>query len=155
MVYIGVIGESATDQDGSQMAFEVGRLIAKSGAALVCGGLSGIMEHAARGAKSEQGLTIGILPGAGRGDANPYIDISIPTGLGEARNIIVVRCSDAIVAIGGHYGTLSEIAFALKFQKPLVGLRTWELRHNAAGGNEIRCVETPQEAVEALFQLLK
>jgi uncharacterized protein (TIGR00725 family) len=155
MVYIGVIGESVTDQDGSGLAFEVGRLIARSGAALVCGGLSGVMEHAARGAKSERGLTIGILPGTRREDANPYIDISIPTGLGEARNVIVVRCSDAIVAIGGQYGTLSEIAFALKLEKPLVGLKTWELRHYAGSGNVIRCAETPQEAVETLFQLLK
>jgi uncharacterized protein (TIGR00725 family) len=155
MYYIGVIGESATDRYGSETAFEVGRLIAGAGAVLVCGGMSGIMEHAARGAKSAGGTTIGILPGSGRDEANKYIDIAIPTGLGEARNLIVVRSSDAIVAIGGQYGTLSEIAFALRFQKPVVGLNTWELRRKGSRDTEIIEAESPGEAIDRILSRLQ
>lgn len=155
MFYIGVIGEGITDRYGSETAFKVGSLIAESGAVLVCGGLSGVMEYAAKGAKSVGGMTIGILPGTRREDANPFIDISIPTGLGEARNVIVVRCSDAIVAIGGKYGTLSEIAFALQFQKPIVGLRTWELQKSNLTENKILKAESPEDAIQKIFQILK
>jgi uncharacterized protein (TIGR00725 family) len=94
---------------------------------LVCGGLGGVMEAACRGAKAAGGTTVGILPGASRADANRYVDIAIPTGLGEARNALVVRAVDALVAVGGEYGTLSEIALALKCDTPVVGLASWDI----------------------------
>jgi uncharacterized protein (TIGR00725 family) len=105
----------------------VGRLVAERGAVLVCGGLGGAMEAACRGAKQAGGLTVGILPGSDRSDANPYVDVALPTGLGEARNALVVRAADAVIAIGGGYGTLSEIAFALKAGKRVIGLDTWDI----------------------------
>jgi uncharacterized protein (TIGR00725 family) len=105
----------------------VGRLVAERGAVLVCGGRGGAMEAACRGAKQAGGLTVGILPGSDRSDANPYVDVALPTGLGEARNALVVRAADAVIAIGGGYGTLSEIALALKAGKPVIGLDTWEI----------------------------
>jgi uncharacterized protein (TIGR00725 family) len=108
-------------------AAEVGRLVAERGAVLVCGGLGGSMEAACRGAKEAGGMTVGILPGPDRAAANPYVDIALPTGLGEARNALVVRAADAVIAVGGGYGTLSEIAFALKAGKRVIGLDTWEI----------------------------
>jgi uncharacterized protein (TIGR00725 family) len=110
----------------------VGRLIARAGALLVCGGLGGVMEAACRGAKAEGGATLGILPGGDRRDANRWVDVAIPTGLGEARNVLVVRAADALIAIGGEFGTLSEIAFALKAGKPVIGFGTWELPQRAS-----------------------
>jgi uncharacterized protein (TIGR00725 family) len=110
------------------MAETVGRLVARSGAALVCGGLGGVMEAACRGARAEGGTTIGILPGLDRSAANPYVEVAIATGLGEARNALVVRAADCLIAVGGAYGTLSEIALALKAGKRVVGLKTWEIK---------------------------
>jgi uncharacterized protein (TIGR00725 family) len=109
---------------------------------LICGGLGGVMEAACRGAKQTGGTTVGILPGDDRSAANPYVDIVIPTGLGEARNAIVVRSADALIAIGGAYGTLSEIAFALKAGKRVVGLGTWEVEGVLAGGSPAAAVES-------------
>jgi uncharacterized protein (TIGR00725 family) len=105
----------------------VGRLLAERGAVLVCGGLGGTMEAACRGAKQAGGTTVGLLPGESRSDANRFVDVAIPTGLGEARNALVVRASDVVVAVGGGYGTLSEIALALRAGKRVVGLGTWEI----------------------------
>ncbi|MEA2376438.1 MAG: hypothetical protein QOD13_345 [Thermoleophilaceae bacterium] len=105
----------------------VGRLVAERGAVLVCGGLGGAMEAACRGAKQAEGVTVGILPGSDRSDANPYVDVALPTGLGEARNALVVRAADVVIAIGGGYGTLSEIALALKAGKRVIGLDTWDI----------------------------
>ena len=109
------------------MAETVGRLVAQRGAALVCGGLGGVMEAACRGARAEGGATIGILPGLDRSAANPHVQVAIATGLGEARNALVVRAADCLIAVGGAYGTLSEIALALKAGKRVVGLNTWEI----------------------------
>jgi uncharacterized protein (TIGR00725 family) len=108
-------------------AADVGRLVAERGAVLVCGGLGGAMEAACRGAKQAEGVTVGILPGSDRSDANPYVDVALPTGLGEARNALVVRAADVVIAIGGGYGTLSEIALALKAGKRVIGLDTWDI----------------------------
>jgi uncharacterized protein (TIGR00725 family) len=108
-------------------AAEVGRLLAERGAVLVCGGRGGAMEAACRGAKEADGLTVGILPGSDRSEANPFVDVVLPTGLGEARNALVVGAADAVIAIGGGYGTLSEIALALKAGKRVIGLGTWEI----------------------------
>jgi uncharacterized protein (TIGR00725 family) len=123
-------------------AAEVGRLIAERGAVLVCGGRGGAMEAACRGAKEVGGLTVGILPGPDRSEANPFVDVVLPTGLGEARNALVVGAADAVIAIGGGYGTLSEIALALKVGKRVIGLGTWEIEGVVAA-------ESPEAAVAA------
>jgi len=125
---IAVIGGRKTEKALLLEAEEVGRLIAKSGAVLVCGGLGGVMEAASKGAQAEDGLTIGILPHDNSSHANRYIDIPIATGLGIGRNVIIARTADAIIAVGGEYGTLSEIAFALQMKKPVIGIRTWDIK---------------------------
>ncbi|MFH0813429.1 MAG: TIGR00725 family protein, partial [Pseudomonadota bacterium] len=124
---IGVIGNSACSDEVINLAEKVGEEVAKRKGILICGGLTGVMEGAARGAKKAGGLTVGILPGNRDSDANPFIDIPIVTGLGYARNIIVVQSSEVVIAIGGKYGTLSEIAYALQFNIPVVGLQTWDI----------------------------
>jgi uncharacterized protein (TIGR00725 family) len=111
---------------------------------LVCGGLGGVMEAACKGAKGSGGTTVGILPGTDRTAANPYVDTAIATGLGEARNAIVARSADALIAIGGAYGTLSEIAFALKAGKRVVGLGTWEVEG-------VEAADSPAAAAEAVL----
>jgi uncharacterized protein (TIGR00725 family) len=123
-------------------AAEVGRLLAERGAVLVCGGLGGVMEGACRGAKEAGGLTVGILPGADRADANPFVDVVLPTGLGEARNALVVEAADVAIAIGRGYGTLSEVALALKAGKRVIGLDTWEIEG-------VTVAEGPETAVAA------
>jgi uncharacterized protein (TIGR00725 family) len=132
--------------DGGDLlaAENVGRLLAERGAVLVCGGLGGVMEAACRGAKEAGGTTIGILPGSDRSAANPYVDIAIPTGLGEARNALVVRSADALIAVGGAYGTLSEIALALKAGKRVAGIESWDVEG-------VLAVPTPEAAVEAVL----
>jgi uncharacterized protein (TIGR00725 family) len=105
----------------------VGRLVAERGAVVVCGGLGGAMESACRGAKQAGGLTVGLLPGSDRSEANAFVDVALPTGLGEARNALVVGAADVVIAVGRGYGTLSEIALALKAGKPVVGLDTWNV----------------------------
>jgi uncharacterized protein (TIGR00725 family) len=123
------------------VARSVGGRLAARGAVLVCGGLGGVMEAACRGAKEAGGTTIGILPGGDRAEANPYVDIAIPTGLGEARNALVVRAADALIAVGGGYGTLSEIAFALKAGKRVVGIGTWDIEGVLAAAGAEEAVE--------------
>jgi uncharacterized protein (TIGR00725 family) len=124
---VAVIGAAVCSPAQAEVAETVGRVLAEGGATLLCGGRGGVMEAACRGARSVGGLTVGILPGDNPETANPYVDIAIATGLGEARNAIVARTAQAVVAIGGRYGTLSEIAFALKRGLPVVGLNTWKL----------------------------
>lgn len=147
-IQIGVIGAGQCSKEIEKLAEEVGREVARSKATLICGGLSGVMEASARGAKQEGGTTVGILPGFSFDDANPFIDIPIVTGLSHARNVLVVRSSHAIIAIDGSYGTLSEIAIALKLRKPVVGLRTWEV------SKEIVMAETAKEAVKKAISLI-
>jgi len=128
IMIVSVIGGHECTDEIEALSFDVGKVIAQSGHILVCGGLTGVMQHACRGAKSAGGTTIGILPSADKRDANPYVDIVIPTGIGLARNMIVVLSADVVVAIGGSYGTLSEIAYALQFQKRVFGLKTrWQV----------------------------
>jgi hypothetical protein len=124
---IAVVGASEPSAGDARLAEAVGAEVAAAGAVLVCGGLGGIMEAAARGAKSRGGLTLGILPGRSRRAANAYIDCAVATGLGDFRNFLVVAAADAVVALPGSYGTLSEIAMALTLEKPVVGLGTWEI----------------------------
>ena len=126
--YIGVIGAGECDAELGKLAEAVGRGIAEAGAVLVCGGMGGVMEAACRGAKVAGGLTIGILPGPERSGANRHVDIAIATGINEARNLAIIRTADALVAVGGSYGTLSEIGFALKVGKRVVGLKTWDIK---------------------------
>ena len=126
------------------MAEAVGRELAARGAIVVCGGLGGVMEAACRGAKEAGGHTVGILPGLDRVAANPFVDTAVPTGLGEARNALVVRAADALIAVGGGYGTLSEIALALKAGKRVVGLESWDIEGMVA-------VADPAAAVAAVL----
>ena len=126
-ILISVIGGHKTDKKTAVLAESMGRAIAQLGAILICGGLSGVMEHAAKGAKSAGGKTVGILPGDDKNDANPFIDIPIPTGLGFTRNTLVAGCADIVVAMPGKEGTLSEIGFALSAKKPVIGLKTWDI----------------------------
>ena len=145
---ISVIGESkATDQNYS-IAEKVGVLIARSGATLVCGGLDGVMEAACKGAKSAGGSTIGILPGLSKNEANQWIDIPICTGLGDARNIVVVRTGSAVIAIGGAYGTLSEIGHALSDGKPIFALNSWEITKSGIQNPLLTHCKNEKEAVE-------
>ena len=126
--YVAVVGAGG-DAAGELLAIaeEVGAQLARCGALVVTGGLGGVMEAACRGARGAGGTTLGILPGADRAAANPFVDVAVAPGMGELRNGLVVRCADAVVAVGGEYGTLSEIALALKAGKLVVGLRTWEI----------------------------
>lgn len=152
-MFVAVIGDGRCSAEVSALAEEVGRELARHGAVLVCGGLGGVMEAACRGARSAGGLTIGILPGALRRDANPYVDIPIVTGMGEARNVLVVQSSQAVIAVHGEYGTLSEIAHALKLGIPVVGLSTWELAKEGQPRQAIVRAQTPQEAVQKALSL--
>lgn len=126
-IQIAVVGGGAPPSPDLAAAVAIGEHLAHEGAILVCGGLGGVMEAACRGAKSAGGMTVGILPGSDPNDANPWVDIVIPTGLGEARNALVIGAVSAVIAIGGEYGTLSEIAFALRSRKVVIGLSTWSL----------------------------
>lgn len=148
-IIIGVIGTSQATNEELKIAEEVGKEIAKNNGILVCGGEGGVMEAACKGAKSANGLTIGIIPGFSARDANPYVDVPVITGMSHARNIIVVRTSNAIIAIGGSYGTLSEIAFALRLGVPIIGLNTWEV------SSEIKSASTPKEAVKMAYNLAR
>lgn len=154
-IYIGVIGEGSCSEETSQLAYEVGRRIGERGAILICGGRGGVMEAAAKGAKSVGGLTVGILPGSSRDEANPYIDIAIVTGIDEARNIVLVRSCHVLIAVEGMYGTLSEIAFACKFGIPVIGLNTWRIDRNGLTKSPIIQVNTPEEGVEKAFQIIQ
>jgi len=153
---ITVIGESHASPEIAKLAEEVGAEIAKAGAVLVCGGLKGVMEAAAKGAKCAGGVTIGILPSSKKEDANPYIDYPILTGIGYARNKLVVKTGDAIVAVGGSFGTLSELAFALGYKIPVVGLDTWQMiRHDGQMVQDIHRVHTAKEAVALALRLAR
>ncbi|UCC39157.1 MAG: TIGR00725 family protein [Candidatus Aminicenantes bacterium] len=138
---IGVIGGANPDSESLEIAFKVGQLIGEKGAILVCGGLSGIMEAAAKGAKQAEGMTIGILPGNSPQDANPYIDIAIATGMGYGRNSLVAMNADVLIAIDGQYGTLTEIAYGCIYGKKIIGIGTWDIEG-------VVKTETAEEAVE-------
>jgi uncharacterized protein (TIGR00725 family) len=137
---IGVIGSSKPTKKAYQLAFRVGELIAEAGAVLICGGLDGVMEAACKGAKARGGITIGVLPGDDPTDANFWVDYPIVTGLGHGRNMIIVNSAQALVAISGGYGTLSEIAFGLTSGKKVYGLGSWDIKGIVA-------CDTPEIAV--------
>lgn len=146
-LYVSVIGASDCGAAERTLAEKVGRLLAREGATLICGGLGGVMEAAARGAKQAGGTTIGILPGHDRSAGNPYLDHTLTTGIGHARNLAVVSSGDAVIAIGGGYGTLSEIGLAAKVGRPVVILGGWHLE-NDQGTKGISYARTPEEAID-------
>jgi uncharacterized protein (TIGR00725 family) len=139
--YIAVVGASQATDDDVADAQAVGRLLGEAGAVMVCGGRGGVMAAASRGAASAGGAVVGMLPGDDRSDANEWVSIAIPTGLGELRNGLIVRSVDAMVAVGGSYGTLSEVALGLQAGLKVYGLHTWDI-------DGIEAVTTPEDAVE-------
>lgn len=145
---IAVIGPAQASEEELALAEEVGRLLAERGAVLICGGRGGVMEAACRGAADAGGLTVGILPGSDPEAANPFVRLSLATGLGEARNAILMTAASAVIAVGGGYGTLSEIGFALKQGRAVVGLKTWTARAADGSAAEIRTAADPGTAVE-------
>jgi hypothetical protein len=153
---IGVIGGGNTaSEEGLKIAEEVGYLIARADAVLICGGLNGIMQAAAKGAKRGDGLTLGILPTGIKADANPYIDLPIATAMSTARNLIIVRTADALIAINGSYGTMSEMAHAFDQGKTVFALRTWPMERTGVDRGLFRPVDTPHEAVEKALEYAK
>jgi uncharacterized protein (TIGR00725 family) len=147
---VAVIGGGSCPQEDAARARRVGRLLAERGYVVLTGGLGGVMEAASRGAKEAGGLTVGVLPGFSDGDANPFVDVVLTSGLSEARNLIVATSGRAVVAVGGGLGTLSEIAFALKHGRAVIGLDTWLLAEHRVPGEGVLVVESPDEAVEAV-----
>ncbi len=157
-VRIGVIGSGRSHPKWDDWGEEIGRGIAEAGAILICGGTSGVMAAAARGARKAGGVTVGILPGAHAEEANPFITIPISTGLGEGRNLLVVQSSDLLIAVGGGAGTLSEIGFALKLHKPLILLGSWEIKPpsgNDTLANHAHAVDSPAEALQLAMRLVR
>ncbi len=150
-VFIAVIGGSTCSAEDARVAEAVGRGLAARGAVVVCGGLGGIMEAACRGARSAGGLTVGILPGDDRRSANAYVDVPVVTGMGHARNAIVVKSAQAAIAIDGSYGTLSEIGFALQNGIAVIGLGTWALSLRGQRDQSIVEARDADEAVEKAF----
>jgi uncharacterized protein (TIGR00725 family) len=154
-LFIAVIGASKCSAREANLAEEVGRKLAERGAIVVCGGLGGVMEATCRGAKSAGGLTVGILPSSNRRDANPYVDIPIITGIGYSRNPMVVRSGQAVIAVGGKYGTLSEIAYALQEKIPVIGLGTWKLATAKAEDTSIIIAKNAADAVTKAIDNIK
>ncbi len=143
--YVAVIGPSDATSEQTRAAEAIGRGLADGGAILVCGGLGGVMAAACHGAGAAAGTTVGLLPGTDRASANEWVEIALPTGLGELRNGLLIRAADAVIAVGGAYGTLSEIALALRAGVPVIGLNTWE----------IEGVERVKSATEAVTRSLE
>jgi hypothetical protein len=152
--FIAVIGGSDCTPEEAGLAEEAGRELARKGAVLICGGLGGIMEAACKGASAEGGLTIGILPGGSRQAANRYVQIPVVTNLGEARNVVVVKSAEAVIAIGGGYGTLSELGHALRNGIPVIGLNTWSLSRKEQPDNAIVPARDPADAVAKALNLI-
>ena len=148
---VAVCGESDPQTSLSELAFELGRGIAERDAVLICGGLTGVMEHAARGARAAGGLTVGLLPGDDPSEANEYIDLAIATGLGHARNAVLARTADGVIALGGGLGTLSEIALALRNRLPAIGIQTWRFDRDGRSESELPTARSPKEALDWLF----
>lgn len=146
-VQIAVIGAAAPDEESRRRAFLVGKEIALAGAVLLSGGLGGVMEEASRGAAEADGLVVGIVPGDARGGGNAFLDVEIVTGMGHARNVILARSADALIAVAGGYGTLSEIAVGLKMGKPVIGLGSWDIPG-------VQPVNDPERAVRSVLEQL-
>ncbi len=147
-VFVAVVGGSTCSAEDARVAEAVGRGLAMQGVTVVCGGMGGVMEAACRGAKSAGGLTVGILPGDDRRSANSHVDVPVVTGMGHARNAIVVKTAQAVIAIDGSYGTLSEIALALQDGIAVIGLGTWALSLHGQAAKSIIQARDAEEAVE-------
>lgn len=145
-ITISVIGGHDIDEKVEQIAHEIGKIVAKNGAILVCGGLSGVMQAASKGAKEAGGLTIGLLPGKDKKDANPYIDIALPTSIGYARNAMVACSADIVVALPGSHGTLCEVSFALVYGRPVIDLGGWK----RPGMIQVKDVKEAKKKIEEL-----
>lgn len=150
-MYVAVIGGQQCTPEEERTAYELGNLLAKNGAIIICGGLGGVMEAACKGAKAAGGTTIGILPGPFRGDANPFVDHAVATDMGQARNAIIVRTADAAIAVGGEYGTLSEVAMALKMGKKVVAISSWEISRKGELDEKVIRVDDPEKAMEIIL----
>ena len=148
--YVAVCGPGSATHEEERWAEEVGQRLAEAGAVVLCGGLGGVMDAAARGAARAGGTVVGILPGDDRLGASEHLTVALPTGMGEARNAIIARAADAVIAVGGEWGTLSEIALARKMGTPVVGLRTWDL-----GRADVVDARTPEDAVERALELVR
>ena len=151
--YVAVVGPGVATAEEEALAEDVGRRLARGGAILVCGGSTGVMEAASRGAAAEGGTVVGILPGFDRSEANPYVTVALPTGMGEMRNALIARTADVVIAVGGEFGTLSEIAFALKIGKAVVGIGTWDLVRRGEQVAGIERADSPAHAVEIALRL--
>lgn len=152
--YVAVIGATNATEWELDTAERLGHLLAEAGCVLVCGGLGGVMNAVARGCEVAGGVSIGILPGDDRVLASRHLTVAIATGFGEARNAIVARSADAVIAVGGEFGTLSEIALALKMGTPVIGVGTWELGRDDLERDPIVRAETPEQALESLRRVL-
>ena len=152
-VYVAVIGGSEFEAKAAEDAKTVGRLLAEAGAVVLCGGGTGVMEAVCDGCKHAGGTTIGFLPGDDRGHANEYVDFALPTGLGEMRNMLVVTAADVVIAVSGEFGTLSEIAFALRIGKRIIGVSTWELAKGGEKSTAIEVADTPADAVRRALEI--
>jgi uncharacterized protein (TIGR00725 family) len=151
MIQIAIAGGKECDAKTYAIAEEVGRCVARERAVLICGGLGGVMEAAAKGAKDIGGLTIGILPGRNKNEANQYIDIVVATGVGFARNLATACSCDGMIAIDGKFGTLTEIAYALDASKPVAMINTWHLEHPILASTLTQSFDTPQAAIAWLL----
>jgi uncharacterized protein (TIGR00725 family) len=145
--YVAVVGPGDADAEAERDAEAVGDELARAGAVVVCGGLAGVMAAACRGARDAGGLTVGLLPGSDRAAANPWVVVAVATGMGELRNGLVVRAADAVVAVRGGFGTLSEIALALKLGRPVVGVRTWDIA-------DVASIDDPRAAARRALELV-
>lgn len=150
--YVAVVGSGEAPEADVDAAREVGRILARHDVFVVTGGLGGVMEGACRGARAGGATTVGILPGRDRSAANAYVDVAIPTGLGEARNAVVASAADALIAVGGSWGTLSEMALAARDGKRVVGLGSWEVRRRGEPVDGIVVAASPAEAVELALE---
>lgn len=151
---MAVIGSGEHTEENMEAARAVGELVAGRGAIVICGGLSGVMNAVAEGVCKVGGTCIGLLPDNNRLGASIHLTAALPTGMGEGRNVLVIKSADGVIAIGGGYGTLSEIALAMKMEKPVVGLNTWTAYNNDGERTDMVYTQTPREAVEMLFSLL-
>jgi uncharacterized protein (TIGR00725 family) len=153
--YVAVVGPGDATEDEAAVAHAVGTELARRGAVVVCGGRAGVMEAASRGAREAGGTVLGILPGPDRGEANDHVSVAVATGMGQLRNGLIVRTADAVIAIGGAYGTLSEIALALNIGRPVVGLSTWETARGGTRDEGIVLCEDATGAVERALSLIR
>jgi uncharacterized protein (TIGR00725 family) len=151
-LYVGVAGASQPEPPLLDQAELLGRRLAEAGAVVVCGGGPGVMEAVCRGTQSAGGITIGLLPGLDRAEGNPHLTVSIPTGLGQGRNLLLVRSSNALIAVGGGFGTLSEIALALRTGTPVVGLATWSLHLDSRQVDAFPVAGTPDTAARLALE---